>query len=93
MALLDFMPEAGSDKAMRMEGLLGGLQQFGAGLAQAGQMRPLGQPGPGLADAFTGFDAGRRQGLLQAYQQKRWIGKPRWRACWRKSVAASRWTK
>lgn len=71
MALLDFMPEAGSDKAMRMEGLLGGLQQFGAGLAQAGQMRPLGQPGPGLADAFTGFDAGRRQGLLQAYQQKK----------------------
>lgn len=53
---------------MQLGGLFGGLGALGAGLMQAGQMRPLGQPGPTLADAFAGFGQGRQQGIMSAYQ-------------------------
>jgi len=53
----------------QLAGLFSGLGQLGAGLMQAGQMRPIGQPGPTLADAFGGFGQGRQAGLMSAMQQ------------------------
>ena len=55
-------------QGMQNAGTFGGLQALGAALAAAGQMRPVGQPGPSLADAFTAYGTGRRQGLLGAQQ-------------------------
>ena len=70
MGLLDALFAApGSAQGLQNAGLFGGLQALGAGLAAAGQMRPVGQPGPGLADAFLGYQRGAREGLLGAYQQ------------------------
>jgi hypothetical protein len=57
-----------SAQGMQNAGTFGGLQALGAALAQAGAMRPVGAPGPGLADAFTAYGTGRRQGLLGAMQ-------------------------
>lgn len=51
---------------MQGAGLFSGLGALGAGLMQAGQMRPVGQPGPTIADAFNAFGAGRQQGLMGA---------------------------
>lgn len=70
MGLLDTLFAApGSAQGLQNAGLFGGLQALGAGLAAAGQMRPVGQPGPGLADAFLGYQRGAQAGLLGAYQQ------------------------
>lgn len=72
MGLLDFLSaDPSSAQAMQAQGLFGGLQALGAGLAQAGQMRPLGQPGPSLGDAFLAYGRGRQQGLLGASQQNK----------------------
>lgn len=70
MGLLDTLfASPGSAQGLQNAGLFGGLQALGAGLAAAGQMRPVGQPGPGLADAFLGYQRGAQAGLLGAYQQ------------------------
>jgi len=70
MGLFDFLSaDPTSAQAMQAQGLFGGLQALGAGLAQAGQMRPVGQPGPSLGDAFLAYGRGNQAGLLGAYQQ------------------------
>lgn len=69
MALWDaFSAQPGSAQAIELQGLLGGLTRMGGLLAQAGAMRPLGQPAPNLGDAFMGFGEGRRQAQMNAYQ-------------------------
>lgn len=60
-----------STQGIQNAGLFGGLQALGAGLAQAGQMRPVGQPGPSLGDAFLAYGRGNQAGLLGAYQQSK----------------------
>ncbi len=55
---------------MQLSGLLGGLNAMGAGLMQAGQMRPIGTPGPTFADALGAFGQGQQRGLLGAKQQR-----------------------
>jgi hypothetical protein len=55
---------------MQLSGLLGGLNAMGAGLMQAGQMRPLGTPAPTFADALGAFGHGQQRGLLGAKQQR-----------------------
>ena len=55
-------------QGMQNAGTFGGLQALGAALAAAGAMRPMGAPGPGLADAFTAYGTGRQRGLLGAQQ-------------------------
>jgi hypothetical protein len=64
MGLLDPTTAGG----MQGAGLFSGLSALGAGLMNAGQMRPMGQPGPTVADAFSAFGQGRQQGLMGAYQ-------------------------
>lgn len=69
MGLLDMLgADAGSQQAMQLQGLLGGLIQAGSAMAQAGQFRPLGAPAPSLADAIGAFGTGRRAGMLGAFQ-------------------------
>ena len=71
MGLLDmFNADPSSPQGMRLQGLLGGLSQMGLGMAQAGQMRPMGSPGPSMGDAFASFGTGRRAGLLNAMQTR-----------------------
>lgn len=65
----DLTGDQSSQRAMQLQGLLGGLTQMGGLLAQAGQFRPVGTPAPSLADAFNGFGVGQKQGLLAAQQQ------------------------
>lgn len=70
VGLLDFFgAEGGTPQAMQAQGLFGGLSALGAALAQAGQYRPAGQPGPGMADAFSAFGRGRQGALAGAWQQ------------------------
>lgn len=59
-----------SPTGMQFAGLLGGLNAMGAGLMQAGQMRPVGTPGPTFADALGAFGQGQQRGLLGAKQQR-----------------------
>lgn len=55
---------------MQGAGLFSGLGALGAGLMQAGQMRPVGQPGPTIADAFNAFGQGRQSGLMNEIKQR-----------------------
>lgn len=55
-------------QGMQLQGLLGGLGAMGQGLAAAGAPRPLGQPGPGMADAFGAFGQGQQRAFAGAYQ-------------------------
>lgn len=55
---------------MQLAGLLGGLNSMGAGLMQAGQMRPVGTAGPTFGDAVGAFGQGQQRGLLGAKQQR-----------------------
>lgn len=64
----NILADPSTAQGMQNAGTFGGLQALGAALAAAGQMRPVGQPGPSLADAFTAYGTGRRQGLLGAQQ-------------------------
>jgi hypothetical protein len=67
--LRNLTADPGTPQGMQMQGLFGGLGALGAALAQAGQMRPAGTPGPGLGDAFLAFGQGQQRGLLGAQQQ------------------------
>lgn len=70
MGLFDaFNAQPGSAEALQLQGLLGGLTRMGGLLAQAGQFRPAGTPGPGIGDAFLGFGEGQRAGVQNAAQQ------------------------
>lgn len=53
---------------MQLAGLSSGLLGLGQGLVAAGQARPVGQPGPSMADAFGQFGQGQQVGLLNAYK-------------------------
>lgn len=69
MGFLDNLTaDPGTAQGMLNAGTFGGLQALGAALAQAGALRPMGTPGPTLADAFTAYGTGRQRGLLSATQ-------------------------
>lgn len=81
MALLDFLGLGGGEqqpagilgldpRAIRHQALYQGLGALGAGLMAAGQRRPVGQPGPGLGEAFAAFPQAYQRGLLGGYQQR-----------------------
>jgi hypothetical protein len=55
-------------RGMQMAGLLGGLGAMGAGLSAAGAPRPVGQPGPSMADAFGAYGQGQQRAVMGAYQ-------------------------
>lgn len=65
--LLDGL-DPNSPRGMQMAGLLGGLSAMGAGLSAAGAPRPVGQPGPSMADAFGAYGQGQQRGLMGAFQ-------------------------
>lgn len=72
MGLLDaFNAQPGSAEALQLQGLLGGLTRMGGLLAQAGQFRPAGTPGPGIGDAFLGFGEGQKQAIQSGMQTRR----------------------
>lgn len=65
-------------KGMQLQGLLGGLTALGAGLAQAGAPRPVGQPGPSVGDAFLQFGRGRQMGMQNARDARNAAGLAAW---------------
>lgn len=68
MAWYEGLLDPTTAQGMRFAGLLGGLGTMGQGLMAAGAPRPLGQPGPGLADAFGAFGQGQQRAFAGAYQ-------------------------
>jgi hypothetical protein len=90
MGLLDMWNAApGSDGNIRLQGLLGGLTQMGATMAQAGQMRPVGTPGPGLGDAFNAFGTGRRAAITGAMQDNQMAATQRQMAAWQDAASGA----
>lgn len=74
-------------QGMQLAGLLGGFNALGAGLLQAGAPRPVGQPGPTLADAFGAFGQGQQRGLQGAMQTQQLGQQMRQQAAWRDAAS------
>lgn len=73
----------------QLGGLFGGLTALGAGLMQAGQMRPLGAPGPTLADAFGAFGTGQQRGLMNQLQMREFTRSLAQEEAWRDAASGS----
>jgi hypothetical protein len=90
MGLLDILgADPSSPRGMQLQGLLGGLTQMGGAMAQAGQMRPVGQPGPGLGDAFNAFGTGRRAAITGAMQDNQMAATQRQMAAWQDAASGA----
>lgn len=81
--------DASTPQGMQMTGLLGGLSALGAGLSAAGAPRPVGQPGPSMADAFGAFGQGQRAGLMNAMQTRQLSQQMRQEAAWRDAATGN----
>lgn len=90
MGLLDSLTaDPTTAEGMRLQGLLGGLGAFGAALARAGQMRPLGAPGPGLGDAFGAFGQGQQAALMNSVKTRELSRMMTQEAAWRDAASGS----
>jgi hypothetical protein len=90
MGLLDILgADPSSPRGMQLQGLLGGLTQMGGTMAQAGQMRPVGTPGPGLGDAFNAFGTGRRAAITGAMQDNQMAATQRQMAAWQDAASGA----
>ncbi len=76
-------------QGMQLQGLLGGLGAMGQGLAAAGAPRPLGQPGPGMADAFGAFGQGQQRAIVSNMQTRQLSQQMRQEAAWRDAASGS----
>ena len=78
-----------SATGMQLSGLLGGLSAMGAGLSAAGAPRPVGQPGPSMADAFGAYGQGQQRALMSGMQTRQLSQQMRQEAAWKDAATGT----